>query len=250
MGYQEINSATIDKWIEEGWEWGKPITHDVFLQAKKGKWDIVLTPTKKVPHEWFGEIKGKSIFGLAAGGGQQMPIFAALGAKCTVLDYSNKQIESDLMVAKREGYEINAIRGDMTKPFPFKDESFDIIINPVSLCYIEKVEPIFKECFRVLKKGGILICGIDNSMNHMVSENNEKEIVFKFPFNPLKNKDQMKECLANDDGVQFSHTLEETIGGQLKAGFTLTDIYEDTNGYGYLHDMNIPSFFATRAIKK
>lgn len=49
--------------------------------------------------------------------------------------------------------------------------------------------------------------------------------------------------------MQFSHTLEEQIGGQLKAGFTLTDLYEDTNGAGYLHEMNIPSFIATRAVK-
>ena len=49
--------------------------------------------------------------------------------------------------------------------------------------------------------------------------------------------------------MQFSHTLEEQIGSQLKAGFCLTDIYEDTNGYGRLHELNIPTFFATRAIK-
>ena len=27
-GYTEINSKTIDKWSEDGWEWGKPIRHD------------------------------------------------------------------------------------------------------------------------------------------------------------------------------------------------------------------------------
>ena len=44
-----------------------------------------------------------------------MPIFHALGAECTVLDYSSKQIESELLVAEREGYHIDAIEGDMTK---------------------------------------------------------------------------------------------------------------------------------------
>jgi hypothetical protein len=52
-----------------------------------------------------------------------------------------------------------------------------------------------------------------------------------------------------DSGVQFSHTLEEQIGGQLKAGFILTDIFDDTNGAGRLHEMQIPAYFATRAIK-
>lgn len=70
MDYQDINAATIDKWVEEGWEWGKPISHETFLQAKEGKWDVALTPTKHVPHQWFGELKGKKVLGLASGGGQ------------------------------------------------------------------------------------------------------------------------------------------------------------------------------------
>ena len=49
--------------------------------------------------------------------------------------------------------------------------------------------------------------------------------------------------------MQFSHTLEEQLGGQLEAGFRLTHLYEDTNGTGRLHEMNIPCFLATRAVK-
>ena len=130
MNYQDINAETIDRWIEDGWEWGKPISHEQFIDATKGQWDVFLTPTKKVPHDWLGEIKGKKILGLASGGGQQMAIFAALGADCTVLDYSKKQIESELMVAEREGYQIRAIRGDMTKRLPFDDGEFDLIFIP------------------------------------------------------------------------------------------------------------------------
>ena len=103
MDYQDINSATIDRWIENGWEWGQPISHQCYLNALKGNWDVLLTPTKPVPHQWFGTLKVKKVLGLASGGGQQMPIFAALGARCTVLDYSIKQLESERMVAQREG---------------------------------------------------------------------------------------------------------------------------------------------------
>ena len=46
-----------------------------------------------------------------------------------------------------------------------------------------------------------------------------------------------------------SHTLEEQIGGQREAGFALTHVYEDTNGMGPLHELNIPTFWATRAVK-
>ena len=248
MAYQDINARTIDRWIEEGWEWGVPISHEEYLAALDGKWDMLLTPTKPVPHSCFGELKGKKVLGLASGGGQQMPIFAALGADCTVLDYSEKQLASERMVADREGYKINIIRADMTQPLPFPDEEFDLIFHPVSNCYVEQVEPIFKECARILKHGGILLCGLDNGINFLVNED-ETTICNTMPFNPLVNEQYRKQLEDDDCGIQFSHTVEEQLGGQLKAGLILTDIYGDTNGEGRLHEMNIECYYATRAIK-
>lgn len=136
----------------------------------------------------------------------------------------------------------------MTKPLPFSDETFDLIFHPVSNCYVEEVKPIFKECYRVLKKGGILLCGLDNGMNYIFDET-ETKLQHKLPFNPMKDKKIYEYSIKNDWGIQFSHTLEEQIGGQLEAGFILTNIYEDTNGEGNLHEYNVPTFFATRAIK-
>lgn len=248
MNYQDINAQTIDRWIEEGWEWGIPISHDEYIKATEGEWDILLTPTKFVPHEWFGDLKGKKVLGLASGGGQQMPIFAGLGADCTVLDYSEKQLESERMVAKREGYTIEIIRADMTKPLPFADESFDLIFHPVSNCYVKEVKPIFKECARILKKGGVLLSGLDNGVNYLVDDD-ETMIVNTMPFDPLVNESQRKQLEESDCGMQFSHTIEEQIGGQLEAGLILTHIYSDTNGAGRLHEMNIACYFATRAVK-
>lgn len=246
--YVDVNSSFIDKWIEEGWEWGQPITHEIFEKAQNNDWFVLLTPTKPVPKEWFCDMKGAKVLGLASGGGQQMPIFTALGAKCTVLDYSESQLQSEKMVAEREGYEIETVRADMTKTLPFEDESFDLIFHPVSNCYAEDVIPIWKECFRVLKKGGILLAGLDNGFNYLFDEN-ETEVVQKLPFNPLKDKDLYEASVKNDWGIQFSHTIEEQIGGQLKAGFMLTDIYQDTNGAGRLHEFNVPTFYATRGVK-
>ena len=248
MSYQDINAKTIDKWVDEGWKWGQPITHEEYIDAQNGKWDILLTPTKPVPHEWLGELKGKKVLGLASGGGQQMPILTALGGECTVFDYSNKQIESEILVANREGYDINTICGDMTKRLPFEDESFDIIVHPVSDCYVKDVKHVFMECYRVLKKGGILVCGFDNGINYIVDKS-ERHIVNSMPFDPLSNPDQMKQLTDQDCGIQFSHTIEELIGYQLQLGFILKDLYEDTNGEGYLHEMGIYSFFATKALK-
>ena len=105
-----------------------------------------------------------------------MPIFSALRANCTVLDYSPLQLESEQLVAEREGYDIRIIRGDMTKPLPFADEEFDMIFHPVSNCYVEDVRSIWKECFRALKPGGYLLSGTDHYVNYIVDAE-EKQII-------------------------------------------------------------------------
>lgn len=248
MRYQDINAETIDRWVEEGWEWGKPIDHETYEKALHGEWDVLLTPTKPVPHEWFGDLKGKKLLGLASGGGQQMPVFAALGADCTVLDYSEKQLESEKLVADREGYTISIVRADMTERLPFDNGEFDMVFHPVSNCYIKDVRHVWRECYRVLKKGGVLISGTDHYVNYIVDDD-ETMIINHLPFDPLINPGQMQQLERSDCGVQFSHTIEEQIGGQLEAGFTLTNIYEDTNGGGRLHDLGVPTFLAMRSVK-
>ena len=249
MAYTDINAETIDQWISQGWQWGIPVTHQDFVKAQNGDWDVLLTPTRPVPKEWFPDFKSCRILGLASGGGQQMPIFSALGAKCTVLDYSQKQIESELMVANREGYTIKTIRADMTRPLPFENDSFDLIFHPVSNCYIENVLPVWHECYRVLRKGGILMAGLDNGTNFLFDDT-ETRLTYSLPFNPLKKPEHQAVLDQSNDGVQFSHTLDEQIRGQIQSGFSIMDLFEDYNESGPLADHHVPTFWATLAVKK
>lgn len=245
MRYQDVNAATIDAWVEEGWRWGIPVGPDEVARARTGRWEIVLTPTKPVPRSWFpADLDGLRVLGLASGGGQQMPLLTAAGARCTVLDYSLRQLETEREVAQREGYQIEIVRADMSEPLPFEDESFDLIVHPVSNCYIEDVRPLWRECFRILAPGGRLMAGLDNGINYLV-DSSEERIVNGLPFNPLVTPEHLAQLEAEDDGMQFSHTLEEQIAGQLEAGLTLRACYEDTNGEGRLHDLGIPTFWAT-----
>jgi hypothetical protein len=59
----------------------------------------------------------------------------------------------------------------------------------------------------------------------------------------------MKQLTDSDSGIQFSHTIEEQLGGQLEAGLVLQAIYEDFNEEGRLSELNIPCFIASNAIK-
>ena len=248
--YTEINAKTIDRWVEDNWVWGIPVTPEICAQARNGEWDVVLTPVKPVPKDWFPPLKDTKLLGLASGGGQQMPIFSILGADCTVMDLSDKQLESERMVSKREGYSINIVKADMTKPFPFEDCSFDLIFHPVSNCYIEDVYHVWNECYRVLKPGGILLAGMDNGFNFLFDTYDRPlTVTNKLPYNPLKNPEQLKKLLDEDNGIQFSHTFDEQIGGQLKAGFVITGAYEDFDNDPDAIADGIPSYWATRAVK-
>ena len=106
------------------------------------------------------------------------------GARCTVLDYTPAQLDADRTVAEREGYDIDLVRADMSKPLPFADASFDLIVHPVSNCYIEEVLPVWRECARILRPGGLLMSGLDNGVN-FITDDDEERIVNHLPFNPL-----------------------------------------------------------------
>ena len=129
--------ANQDRWNNVNNDYTEPVTHEELEEAKKHPISVALTVGKKVPKEWFEKAKGKKILGLACGGGQQGPVFAAKGYDVTIMDFSTSQLQKDKMVAKREGLTINTVQADMTKPFPFEDETCDIIFNPVSNVYIE-----------------------------------------------------------------------------------------------------------------
>ena len=114
-----------------------------------------------------------------------------------MLDYSDSQLESERLVAAREGYAINIVKADMTRRLPFADASFDLIFHPVSNCYIENVHHVWNECFRVLKSGGVLLAGMDNGFNFLVDDFTVRPLVItnKLPFNPLKMPaERLREC--------------------------------------------------------
>ena len=254
MQYTKANSIFWDKQAESGDDWTIPVSGEAYRRALEGELTLHLTPCKPVSAAWFPPLKGASVFGLASGGGQQGPIFAAHGAQVTIMDLSDKQLAAERMVAEREGYSINIVKGDMTQPFPFEDDSFDLIFHPVSNCYVEDIRHIWVECHRVLKKGGTLLAGFCKEELFLFDckhRRNPPLIVARtLPHNPLNTltKAQLDAKMEKGEVINFSHTLEEQIGGQIAAGFSLQGIYDDRDRWGvFAQYMN--SYTATWAVK-
>jgi len=94
MNISEYNKSAWDKEVNIKCRHTIPITSDDILRVKNGEYTIMLSPVKPVPKEWVGNIAGKKVLCLASGGGQQGPLFAAMGAAVTVFDYFSLAIEA------------------------------------------------------------------------------------------------------------------------------------------------------------
>ena len=99
---------------------------------------------------------------LASGGGQQGPILSAAGADVTVFDNSPQQLAQDQMVANRDELNLQTIQGDMADLSAMESDRFDLVFHPCSNTFVPDVNPVWRECYRVLKKGGTMISGFCN----------------------------------------------------------------------------------------
>jgi SAM-dependent methyltransferase len=248
------NRRTWDRQVVRGSPYTVPVSSEAVARARNGDWSIGLTPTKPVPLDWFPPLVGLDLLCLASGGGQQGPILAAAGAKVTVFDNSPAQLAQDRLVADRDGLMIETVQGDMADPCVFPDARFDLIINPVSNVFVPHVEPVWREAFRVLKPGGVLLSGFMNPVHFLFDdfalERGELRVAHCIPYSDRESlADEDRARLAEQDApLEFGHTLADQIGGQIAAGFALTGFYEDIDPDTILGKY-ISSYIATKATK-
>ncbi len=249
-----FNKNAWNKEVEKGNEWTIPVSPEEVAEARKGNFKILLTPTKPVPAGWFPPLKDLKILCLASGGGQQGPLLAATGAEVTVFDNSPLQIAQDRHVAEREKLEIRTVEGDMVDLSVFPDSSFDFIVHPISNCFIPKIQPVWKEAFRVLSPGGTLISGFCNpirdSFDWDLFDQGIYQVRYPVPYSDLTSltEEERAKRFELNEPLEFGHSLEDQIGGQLDAGFHLIGFYEDVWEFEKISEY-MPLFIATRALK-
>jgi ubiquinone/menaquinone biosynthesis C-methylase UbiE len=255
MDVPEYNREAWDRQVEDGNPWTVPVGPEVIEAARQGRWEVLLTETKPVPRAWFPEMAGADVLCLASGGGQQAPTFAAAGASVTVLDNSPRQLAQDRFVAERESLDLEAIQGDMRDLSVFADRSFDLVFHPVSNLFVPEVRPVWNEAFRVLRKGGALLAGFLNPVVYvfdldLADDTGEVRVRYKLPYADAKSKseEEVRRQIERAEPLEFSHTLEEQIGGQTEAGFLISGFYEDRHRDDPIAAY-MPTYAATRAIK-
>jgi len=254
MEIREYNRNAWNEQVAKRNRWTVPVSREAIADARRGQWDVLLTPTRAVPREWFPPLTGLDVLGLASSGGQQVPILAAAGARVTAFDNSPRQLGQDRLVADRDGLDIRTVEGDMADLHAFQDESFDLVFHPCSNCFVPEVRPVWREAFRVLRPRGILLAGFVNPIAFLCdaerASRGEYVIRHRMPYSDRESLSVAeREQLERDaEPLSFGHSLADQIGGQLEAGFLLTALFEDTWEEVPL-SRHVPLYIATRAMK-
>jgi SAM-dependent methyltransferase len=255
MDLRDYNREAWNRQVATGNRWTVPVGPEVIAAARRGEWSVVLTPSKPVPRDWFGALEGRDVLGLASAGGQQGPVLAAAGARVTVFDNSPAQLAQDRLVAEREGLSLRLVEGDMRDLSAFADGSFDLVFHPCSNCFVPEVRPVWREAFRVLRPGGVLLAGFTQPIAFLFDPEREKQgelrLKYRMPYSDLTSLEETERRRYTDAGEPLcvGHSLEDQIGGQLEAGFRLAGFFEDKYAQGDLLSSYVSPYCATRAVK-
>lgn len=183
---------------------------------------------------WLGgSIAGKKVLCLAAGGGRQSSLYAAAGGEVTVVDLSGAMLELDRRVAAERGYKMRVLQTSMEDLSGLQDGEFDLVIHPVSTCYVPSIVPVFSEVARVTRAGGLYIsqhkqptslqAGYErNADGYPIRHAYYRET----PVPPPDSSAASVKRLRESGAIEFVHRWEELIGGMCRSGFVIEDLIE------------------------
>ena len=192
------------------------------------------------PHGMIDEIAGKDVLCLAGGGGQQSAAFALLGAKVTVLDFSETQLKRDKQAASHYKVSITTVQGDMRDLSAFEKDVFDIVYHVHSIVFIPEIDSVFQEVARVLRTDGLYHLHCHNPSTQGIDEEDWNghgyslhlpyvdgaEIIPRDPYWEIHSEDGAKKQVRGPR--EFRHTLSGILNGLIRQRFVILGLWEET----------------------
>lgn len=177
-------------------------------------------------------LEGLEVLCLAAGGGWQSILYACAGARVTVVDLSPRMLEQDAQQAARRGLHLSLIQASMCDLGMLSDQSFDLIHQPVSTCYVPDVEQVYAEVARVARDGALYISQHKQPASLQLVERDRHDryvlgvgYYHQGPLPPVGD-DAYREPGARE----YLHRWEALVGGMCRAGFLIEDLREPYRG--------------------
>lgn len=178
---------------------------------------------------WLGgDIRGKSLLCLAAGGGKHGPLYAAAGASVTVVDLSPAMLELDREVAAERRLKLRTVEASMEDLSMFAPGEFEIVIHPVSTCYVPEIEPVYRAVARVTRAGGLYVSQ-HKSPTSLQAEVQPSPRGYELtepyfregPLPPVAGSPHREEGT-----LEYLHRWEDLLGLLCRAGFVIEDLVE------------------------
>lgn len=200
----------------------------VFTRPASNK-DIDHAPAEVAANQWVeGSVKGKRLLCLAAGGGRQAIRYAAAGAIVTVVDISPEMLALDRQVAAEKNLPITTIATSMDNLSMLPEGSFDVVMQPVSTCYVPDIKKVYDHVARITRKDGIYISQHKQPVS-LQAEVNPTERGYELNERYYRTT-PLPEVIGSRHRevgtVEFLHRWEELIGGLCRAGFVVEDLSE------------------------
>jgi 2-polyprenyl-3-methyl-5-hydroxy-6-metoxy-1,4-benzoquinol methylase len=172
---------------------------------------------------------GKNLLCLGAGGGMHSPIFASLGMNVTVVDLSERQLDLDRRLAIRLGLSICTVRTSLDHLAAFEENSFDLVIQPVSMSYVSNCQAAYQEVARVLRPEGLYLVQHKNPVSLQArSRSDERGFTIDRSRNagPILDPSSDPSPYREHETYEFLHTLDSLIGDLCRCGFSIEDFQE------------------------
>lgn len=182
------------------------------------------------PAGWLaGGIQGWRVLCLAAGGGRHGPLYAAAGGHTTVVDLSPAMLELDRQVAQERRLTLRTLETSMDDLSMLQDGEFDLVIHPVSTCYLPSLEKLFPEIARVTRAGGLYISQHKQPTNLQASLQTytghyiiEHAYYDRRAVPPAMEPSKLREPHTQE----FAHSWTALLGGICRSGFAIEDFSE------------------------